>query len=315
MKSLHSNRFQLFVFTISLVVVAPFVNPTAAQAKEGGATSGGGHDLGLYAKRIIGIVADAINDSQGIYTTEQKQLIKLRSSQVSKVLISDAELPVANSGHGIGTSIIQQGTAFSSWSPDTQTGQVSLQKDKFNALVDPIAIEVLFAHELAVMAGLETTGDYHLSDAFGTLRSKFWEKRLASQTICTFTVFDKKLRYGLNVPDKIVGTATTGLTSGQTIGGGLALLYHLKKHSRARANDSVIIRYVLGNHGYLRAIVSRAPTTLGIKNDVMLAGPIAANLTPEVVYYTPYDWEVAIRESRLKEYDFGFMMVSCARLD
>lgn len=315
MNTFRAPGYSFLFFCLGLLVATPALVTSNAQAKEGGATSGGGHDLGAYAKRILGVVADAIQESQGIYTIEQKQLIQLRSSQVSKVLISDAELPVANVGHTLGTTIIQQGTAFSSWSPDTQTGQVSLQKEKFSAIVDPIAIEVLFAHELAVMAGIETTGDYRLSDAFGAQRAKSWEKRLAHQSICTFTVFNKKLRYGANIPGEILGTASTGITSGQTVGGGIALLYDLEKRKHARPADSIVIRYVLGNHGYLRAVVSRAQTTPGMPGQIQLAGPITADLTPEVVYYTPYDWEVAIRESRLKEYDFGFLMVSCARLD
>ena len=289
--------------------------PSNRAFAEGGATSGGGHDLGVYAKRIFTALVDAIEESKDIYSSDEKKLIKLRSAQIEKILISDSELPTANEDHSLGTSFIQNGTAFSEWNPTTEKGLVTFQRKKLDALVDPIAIEILFAHELNIMAGIEVTGDYRKSDAFGKQRAKYWETRKAAKTICTFSILDKKTKLGGQVtPGKLLGTSVTGLTTGASVGGGLVRVYDTEVRKGKNPTESIIIQYVLGSEGYLRATVSRAKT-VPFADTYILNGEIIESLTPEVAYYNPYDWEVAIREARLKEYVFGFIMVSCARLD
>ncbi len=278
---------------------------------DGGATSGGGNELGIFAKRALRTVAENIEQIPNLYSNDQKELIKKRIKSIKSILIVNEELPApsANPDHHFGHVYIQQGTAWSTF--DGINSEIKLNFKRFSALVDPIAIEGLLHHELAVLAGIEKTGDYTYTDQFMLYREKIWESQLAQQAICTISIFEKN---GAE-PGKLLGTAATARTRLTNTEGAIRNIVDLEiRSSKHKEVKSILMRYVLGGSGYFKATISRADTIVLNSTGEFISIRNLQDLTPEITFYNPYDWMMATREARFREFDFGFMMVSCSRI-
>jgi hypothetical protein len=64
----------------------------------------------------------------------------------------------------------------------------------------------------------------------------------------------------------------------------------------------------VGGEGYLRGIVTKARLP---KDNFYFTQK--EDLTQEITFYNPYDWVESNKESLLKKFDFGFLLVGCSR--
>lgn len=297
------NAFAVLLLALGLLGSSP-----AAHAEKGGASSGGGAELGIFAKKALRTVSEEIDAIPGVYTDAQKDLLRARYRAIKSIAIVQKDLPAANpDGHTYGSGgFVQDGTAYSTF--DGENAQVELNEARFGKLVHPLAIEGLLHHELAVLAKLERTGEYHYTDAFVKYREKFWEKRLAERTLCTVSLFDREPNFGSegNHPGRLLGSIATRQTQVGSTTGGWGVLRYLGPPANQALSPAIVARYVIGGEGYLRMSFSRGKADATAFADL-------EDLTQEITFYNPYEWLAASRESLLKEFDFGFVQVGCSR--
>ena len=288
--------------------------PSAAStiAIDGGATSGGGDELGIEAKQVFREVVTSLDQIPGLYTQTQKDLMKKRFESIRSVIVVNEELPAPNLDHTFGHVFIQDGTAWSSF--DGTYSDIKLNYDKFSKISDPLTLEGLMHHELAVLADIEKTGDYTYTDQFLANREKFFESQSAQYTQCTVSLFDKNG----SVPGNLLGTAATKWINNAETTNGVGLIYYLEKRTKKHPKaEAIVMGYVLGGNGYFRVKFLRSETTEPAStssDDIAASIGEGVALTPDIIFYNPYQWAAAAREARLREFDFGFIMVSCARL-
>jgi len=302
---------------IGFITVALTVS-FSAQASRGNEGSGGGDDTGLQVQKVLRFVTKTIREHQEIYdsspsglSTQQAILAIAQSSP--HIIVVDSPLP-AKSGDGSAT---QLGTAFSSYK--NGVAQIQIQRDRWSRIIDPVVMEELIHHELAVMAGVESTGDYKLSDRYAAISRKFWDSRKSESTLCSASLFElsekptvvttsRGLTMGKKIaPGKMIGSVGFSIEMGITASD-WGVLTKDQPGLFDSDSDGIIFSYVVSGEGYLRTIFSKAR----ISKDNSFFSQVR-DLTPEVVFYDPYDWLDASRESLVKQYDFGFVLVGCSR--
>jgi hypothetical protein len=143
----------------------------------------------------------------------------------------------------------QSGSALSGWIKN-QNGDLKpaifLQKDRWESQKDDLSRARMIHHELCVLSGCETTGDYHKTDQFERELRTGYVLHLDDPVICTLMLFDaEKTANGKTVAGAYrSATAFSSLTYSSK--GGLATL--------VTANPDRILRipYAVGTSGFLK---------------------------------------------------------------
>jgi hypothetical protein len=278
------------------------LNKTMLQ-KSGGATSGGGDDVGPEVSRSVRFILQMIAQDQGsVYSAEAREHL-LSLGKLIRILIVDTELPATING------ITQNGFAYSF--NDSETVLILIQSDRWKAAQNPVFVERTLHHELAVLAGLEKTGDYTLTDRFAKARMAFWQKVLSQNFACTFSLFskDSELEHQTLSIGKFLGAA--GIVKKMDTQSGFVTLARVGNKSNDDYYPSVIARYVVSAEGYLRAMISEA--------DVLEKGANwrsfqnLRNNSTEKVYFSPYDL-IDPQGSNLESWGQYFVQVSCSKI-
>lgn len=142
-----------------LMMIALTLAGTAAFA---GTERSGGDEVGLSfqataAQAIVGLNSDALTASKLI---ELKQML-----EKAKYVVVDEALFVSYGGD---LNTVQQSSAVNE--PSTQT--IYINRSRWTALTDPFLRQEIALYELLSLIGVEGTGDYHVSSALSTDRSK-----------------------------------------------------------------------------------------------------------------------------------------------
>ncbi len=295
---------RLIVFCLLSILLTLVCYPHFCYA-EGGATSGGGDEDGIDAQHVLRIVTDFIKaDNFSIYSAEERKLLLTKSSLVEKIIMTDEELPV-NTSVGI-----QKGAGFSR--SDENNTIIKINRKRWLGMRTVVDNEVFIHHELAVLAGIETTGDYRISDKqFRKFRSILWEKLFSKKIICAVSLFNKEIdaQSGKFQPKHLVGSAGIVVNSSTDVTSDWRIV---KMHSKDEdKNTAVIFRYVASGNGYLRGVFSDATI---VSNPGHSFFSEIKNESKQRVFYTPYNLLEIDREATLKEWNDYFSMVSCSKI-
>ncbi|MDG0817980.1 hypothetical protein [Bdellovibrio svalbardensis] len=268
----------------------------------GGATSGGGDDIGLEVQRALSLVVQAIQIDSELYPSKVKQAL-LTKAQSVKILITEEALPA-----GVG-KLSQYGAAFSVF--DGRQAVILIQRQRWVAIDNPTIKDSLIHHELAVLAGLETTGDYQYTNLFATQRAKFWERLQSQSFVCTFSLY-KKTNDRNSVSRKLMGSA--GVFIGDPgVSSNFEVIQDLEPHVDGKSNRAIIVRYVLAGSGYLRAQISEADVTR-YKNSSWKTFSNLSEISVERIYFSPYDSVDTGRGSNLETWGDNFLQVACSKM-
>ncbi|HWU43810.1 MAG TPA: hypothetical protein VN132_10240 [Bdellovibrio sp.] len=270
--------------------------------KRGGATSGGGDDIGLEVSRAIHFILQMVSQDQGVvYSTESKKHL-LSLEKLIRILVIDAELPATVDG------ITQNGFAYSF--NDGENVLILIQSNRWKEAQNPADVERTLHHELAVLTGLEKTGDYNVTDKFTQARVAFWQKVLSQNFACTFSLFSKsQTADGSQSIEKFLGAA--GVVKKMDGQGGFVTLARTGNKLSNEYYPSVIVRYVISANGYLRAAISEADV-LEIGSDWRTFQNLRNN-SKEKVYFTPYDL-IEPQGSNLESWGPYFVQISCSKI-
>ncbi|MEN0060322.1 MAG: hypothetical protein AAGB31_15895 [Bdellovibrio sp.] len=220
-----------------------------------------------------------------------------------RILVVDTELPAQVNG------IKQDGFAYSF--NDGENVLILVQRDKWKAAQNPLYVERVLHHELAVLAGLEKTGVYSITEDFTKSRMAFWQKVLSQNFACTVSLFSKKFVSDSDTPSIGKFLGASGIVKKMDTEAGFVTLARIGVEANDGYYPSVIARYVISAEGYLRAVISEA--------DVLEKGPdwrIFKNLqnnSAEKIYFTPYDL-VESHGSNLESWGPYFVQVSCSKI-
>lgn len=264
----------LFIFLISV----------SAFAKKGGATSGGGDLLGIDAARVTEHVFSSI-DTIGSRLYSEDDLENIHDIKDGlKIIMVDSELPVKID------DTVQKGSAYSVH--EGQSSTIFLIKKDWNNINTLLEREVLIHHEIMVLAGLENTGDYHLSVKFENLRTNFWRLNEKHNVFCSINVFEKSNYYNKLVPGKLIGSSSSTINF---VGarGDMGILATL-------ANGKALIwRGIISSAGYFKMELAEAEyyktSFFGKKRDPL--DPLSVSLSSlivkenEKIYFDPYQIE------------------------
>lgn len=269
----------------------------------GGATSGGGHDVGLEVSSALRFIFKMISEDKGAVYSAQSRDQLLNLEKLIRILVVDENLPAQVNG------VTQNSFAYSF--NDGENVIILIQSDRWKAAQNPVYIERVLHHELAVLVGLEKTGDYRQTDKFVDARAIFWQKVLSQNFACTFSLFSKK--YEGKDQTSAIGQflGASGVVKQMDTQSGFVTLAKIGNRLDNGYDPSVIARYVISAEGYLRAIISEA--------DVFERGAdfkIFQNLrknAQEQVYFTPYDL-LQPQGSVLKSWENYFVQVSCSKI-
>ncbi len=292
------SNLTLFAATFCLLLL-----PLTAIA--GGATSGGGDDVGIEVKQVLGIVTDMIKSDHTLLTKQIKAKLLAKAASIKKIIVVNHNLPVETA---VGT---QNGEAFSR--SNRQFSIMKIVRQRWLQDDAPYRQETLIFHELAVMAGIETTGDYHLSIQFQKEREAFWEHMLANGVACTVSLFTQKKNPFDNSlePGEYIISSGFVMNSTTSVRGGFVNIKHLSSNDRLQ-NKSVIFRYITSGTGYLRGMFSDATIVNAATSDAFFTS--VWNNSNEITYFTPYDLIAGSRQPIFRKWSKYFTMVSCAKL-
>lgn len=267
-------------------------------ANNGGATSGGGHDIGAEASRAFRLIFKMISEDKGeVYSAEERKYL-LNLEKLIKILVTDKELPAS-----VG-STTQNSFAFSF--NDGDNVMVLIQSERWKSAESPLKIEKTLHHELAVLAGLEKTGEYSRTDKFMEKRLAFWQKVQSQSFACTFSLFSKEQNGQLG---KFIGAS--GVVKKMDTHSGFVTLAPIASRASDEYVPSVIARFVMSAEGYLRAVISEADVLE--KNQDFRTFKNVRSLSKEKVYFTPYDL-VDPLGSNLDTWESYYVQVSCSKI-
>lgn len=256
-----------------------------------GATSGSGDDDGLEVKQVLRVITEMISsDKTTIYTKVEKEAL-LTKAALAKIIMIDDRLSEE-------TSVGRQDSAGFSHSDETET-VLGIQRARWRGISGIVERERLVHHELAIVAGLEVTGDYHLSDKFKKERTILWDQLFSRKIVCTVSAFSKTKNIidGSIEPDKLLGS------------GGIVMNSDSVRNGWTPVTGDIIFRYVTSGLGYLRGAFTRAtvdPKGRFFENE--------RESSRQEVYFTPYNLLEIDRGSILKEWSDYFTMVNCAKI-
>lgn len=268
----------------------------------GGATSGGGDDIGLEVQRALGLVAQAIQIDSELYPSKAKQAL-LTKAQSVKIIITEEALP-ASAGQ-----LSQYGAAFSVF--DGRQAVILVQRQRWMAIDNPTIKDSLIHHELAVLAGLETTGDYRYTNLFATHRKEFWERLQSQNFVCTFSLY-KKANDQRSASGKLMGSAGVFMRD-SGVSANFEVIQDLEPQVDGKSNRAIIVRHVVSNNGYLRAQISEADVTRYKNNNWKIFSNLS-EISVERVYFSPYDSVDSGRGSNLETWGDNFLQVACSKI-
>ncbi|OFZ19233.1 MAG: hypothetical protein A2X94_05570 [Bdellovibrionales bacterium GWB1_55_8] len=207
---------------------------------DGGGTSGGGDKDGLEAAtHSLTALQKAISQAgPQIYTPEEKKKL-LNAAEKLKILMVSQPLSVKTS-----SGVIQESTGYSFKHDGVPISL--LNRDGWKQIENAIEREKFLHHELCVLEGIETTGDYHKTSKYDQFRKHSWKFRENETNICSISVYKlKKTLSGKPIPGEPLGSTSAVLTFTGASGGG-AKLFNLNKKRDVKA------LWVIGSEGYLR---------------------------------------------------------------
>lgn len=211
-----------------------------AQMREGGYTGGGGDFDGEVASRSLWAVLQFMSEQRYYAAADRSRLIELGPRL--RILVVDKALPARVGG------ITQNGAAYSEWVKEgaNRIPAMTLQRTRWMAIGKALDREALIHHELCVLAGLEVTGDYHLTNEFVKQRQASRNLSDERAEICTLSLFTKKVSLrGKELPDRPLGTGAI-VMEWMGMRGGRVKIGDIDEHREVRA------LYVIGSDGYLR---------------------------------------------------------------
>lgn len=276
----------------------------------GGATSGGGDDTGIEVQRVLNSVYQMIANSSDLYPEEVKQAL-LKKARTAKIMVTDNELPVTQG------QFAQYGAAFSVY--DEQEAIIQIQRKRWNDIANPLITDSLLHHELAVLAGVEITGDYQYTNKFAISRDKFWQSVLAKQFVCTFNLYGRAEPPSYSRPvtrefriGKLLGSAgvTVGFDGSRS---GFDVIQDLSPQVDGQYNKVVMVSYVISSNGYLRAQLSEADVSRYKNNDWKIFSN-QTKVSQEKVYLNPYDYIDGARSASIEHWDDKLVQISCSKL-
>lgn len=228
------------VFTLLLISISF----TSFGKSLGGATSGGGDLIGINTSKTSDTVFTYINKiGDKLYSKEELDELEAIKLEL-KIFMVDNTLDVNLE------NLVQSGDAFSIRKDGVST--IFLTKDKWNNIQTLLERELLIHHELMVLAGIEETGDYHVTNKFGEIRNTFWQTKIHKKTICTINVFEKSNEYGnAIVPGKLIGSSSSYIP----FMGAMGDMGILKDLGNGKA---LIWNGVIGSSGYFRMYIAEA---------------------------------------------------------
>jgi hypothetical protein len=266
------------VFTFLLITISF----TSFGKSLGGATSGGGDLIGINTSKTSDTVFEYINKiGHKLYSAEELDELEAIRLEL-KIIMVDNTLDVSVD------NLVQSGDAFSIRKDGTST--IFLIKAKWNNIQTLLERELLIHHELMVLAGIEETGDYHVTNKFGEIRNTFWQTKLYKKNICTINVFEKE-EYGNDiVPGKLIGSSSSFIPFMGTMGD-MGILKDLGN------GKALIWNGVIGSTGYFRMYIAEAEFyKVGFfekkgnsSRDINLGKQKI--IEAERVYFDPYDIE------------------------
>ena len=285
------------------------IRSSGSQEQRGGATSGGGDEVGIEVSRVISLVNEMVQNEPGqIYSEKMKAAINKMATR-PKIFIDDMELP-ARAGDRE-----QNGVAFSVY--DGKQATIRIQRQRWEALMNPVKKDVIIHHELAVLAGIERTGDYVVSTKFEAKQSLFWEKARSKKFLCSISLFEKK-------PDFTELVDEPAMNIGEAVGsvafhinfvgakGGMGVIHQLTPPDKKGESRALFARWVISSSGYLRASLAEATLIYGEWGNVITWKSLT-NETPEKVYYTPYE-SLEVTGGRFGVWGKYYTLVSCTKL-
>ncbi|HAR43653.1 MAG TPA: hypothetical protein DCS07_13650 [Bdellovibrionales bacterium] len=264
-------------------------------ADEGGGTSGGGDKDGLAAAtRTLSAVTKAIKLSSKIYTEDHKNKLANIADKL-RVVVVDRELSVQTGKE------IQNSTAASLWKENTPVAL--LQRSSWNGIEKAIDREALLHHELCVLAGIESTGDYRQTNKYKEFRQNSWKFRGQMTQICSVSLFKAtKTPSGKVIPGEPAGNAAI-VMDWMGVKSGAAKLGNISK------KRDIKVTYVISSSGYLRLKIVEADRDDKVRF-VVLSN--AKTLLEESVLIDPYGDEL-YPGTGTKNVMFGdhFLNVAC----
>lgn len=271
---------------------------TVFAAGEGGGTSGGGDLKGFDAYKVSDKVFSTIfTIGPKLYTDSQLEMIKAIETEL-KVIMTDEPLPVQINGQ------IQRGDAFSKRQGNAST--MYLNRSSWESIQTIQEREVLIHHEIMVMAGLEHTGDYSITNKFENIRGQFWKTLEIKDLLCSINVFD--VDKVSDRPGKLVGSSTSVMTSA----GAKADLGIIGVRSKKIA---LIWRGIIDTNGFFKLEIDEVKILRNYKNpttwDIDL-GTVKV-IEPMKTYFDPYVLDKPLNEP-ITRGEFYFIAVSCHQL-
>lgn len=267
----------------------------------GGATSGGGHDVGLQVKRVVSILSAAIqNIPSSAYPIGMKDKMLL-ASQKARVAVVPGPLPAVVEK----THRLQIGAAFSTFD-GKETYLIEVDYNKWPLIEDPTVEEGILYHEIAVMAGLETTSDYTYTDRFLKDRKKLWEKIFSEKFYCVVSL----VQHSNASHPKLLGSVLLFDSDPTSIRLNWSALTHLQKRSDGK-NTSLVLQWVFGANGYLRTRLIQAETELG-PGDFKIFWD-AKEILPQALIHSPYDAIEPHAQNSVRQMNGYQLMSSCSK--
>lgn len=244
----------------------------------GGATSGGGHDLGLSIKRIVSNLAMVIESTPEANFPLGKKQEMLRAIQKVRVAVVQGPLPAPVKK----THRLQIGAAFSTFDGVDQY-LIEIDTEKWPKIEDPIIEEGVLYHEIAVMAGLEDTSDYTYTDLFLKHREPMWRAILSQKFLCVVSLIQQ--------PDEttpvLLGSQLIYSGDPTSVTSNWQILKHGVELGSDKRQSSIALQWVSNANGYLRIRIVRASTQIG-PGDFKIMWD-AEELIPQMLIHSPYD--------------------------
>lgn len=272
------------------------------EVSRGGATSGGGDDTGLEVQSALSLVIQALQSGTELYPKKIKEALLDKAKNV-KIIITDESLPVQ------AEDVSQYGAAFSVF--DGQESVILIQRKRWLAIDSPTIKDSLLHHELAVLAGIESTGSYPYTDLFARYRKKFWEHHQSQKFVCTFSLYRKVNEKG-SVGGKLLGSAGIFIHD-LGVSSNFEVIHDLTSQVDGKSNRAFIVRYVVSNNGYLRAQILEADVTR-YKNSSWKIFSNSSDVSQEKNYFSPYARMSEDRGASIENWGDKFLQVACSKI-
>jgi hypothetical protein len=296
------------IFALMFIFLLQFSISFAQQGRLGGATSGGGDEVGIEATQVLNGVVSMIENTNQF----DKRLVEI--SKEVKIFVTDRELPNLDQAQVLSSdafvvSIQQSGVAYSI--RDNSGARIFIQRQRWEKLSDSLFKESLLFHELAVLSGVEATGDYKYTRLFFEKRGAYWESMKSMTTVCTVALFSSiKQTTGNFLIGEFLGANSFKNAAG--VSAGMKVLYDIEPHNSGKPGRAVIFNYVLSGHGHLRGFVEIADASYFNRNQNVFITK-TYNRSEKQVYLNPYAGKVNY-EAHFSRWENYYIQVGCSKL-